>query len=179
MDFYVKKCFNLTMKIELQKNWSEQFICGDETPGYFVGRQKEVDSLKNIILENDSSSILVSSVRGVGKTSFVHKTISEAQKHNKDVVSVFVNIGHTLANGDNDKEDNQKKLLLNSLIRATHFNEIFIKNSELEKIYRQSLGNYKVQEFNEEIKNEEKGFKYSLRVNKKELMSLFFVFLKI
>jgi len=179
MDFYVKKCFNLTMKIELQKNWSEQFICGDETPGYFVGRQKEVDSLKNIILENDSSSILVSSVRGVGKTSFVHKTISEAQKHNKDVVSVFVNIGHTLANGDNDKEDNQKKLLLNSLIRATHFNEIFIKNSELEKIYRQSLGNYKVQEFNEEIKNEEKGFKYSLRVNKKELMSLFFVFLTV
>jgi AAA+ ATPase superfamily predicted ATPase len=88
------------MKIFLKQNWSEQFIYGDKTPSVFVGREQEIKSLKSIIKNNDSNAILISSVRGVGKTSFVHKALDEI----KEVFPVFVNIGHTLSNEDIEKE---------------------------------------------------------------------------
>lgn len=162
------------MKVYLKKNWSEQFIYGDESPGYFVGRKKEIDSLKNIISANDSGSILISSVRGVGKTSFIHKALSEIKDLKKEISPIFVNIGHALSNGDiNDKEKESKKLLLKSLIRAIRFNKKFQNNKELDLIYKKSLGYYKEKESEEEESTEDKKIEASLKLNGKELLSLF------
>lgn len=168
------------MKIYLKKNWSEQFIYEDETPGYFVGRKKEIDSLKNILLENDSGSILISSVRGVGKTSFIHKALSEIIEVNSNVCPIFVNIGHALSNGDiKDKEKESKRLLLKSLIRAIRFNKNFQKDKELNLIYKKSLGCYRQEESEESESVSEKAITTSLRLNYKELISLFLILLVV
>jgi len=131
------------MRIYLKPNWSEQFIYGDDTPGFFVGRKHEIESLKNVITGNDSSAVLISSIRGVGKTSFVHKTLSEIDKVNP----VFVNIGHALANADNRRKRNgeaeNKKLILVSLIRATYFNKEFENDQKLGDLYKRCFGKYR------------------------------------
>lgn len=126
------------MTIYLKSNWSEQFIYGDKTPGFFVGRKQEIKSLKSVISGNNSSAILVSSVRGVGKTSFVHKTLSEI----KNVQPVFVNIGHALANADVKKEED-KKLVLVSLIRAAHFSGEFKDDPKLGDLYKKCFAEYR------------------------------------
>jgi len=162
------------MKIFLKQNWSEQFIYGDKTPGIFIGRKQEIENLKSIIKNNNSSAILISSIRGVGKTSFVHKALSEIQK----VSSVFVNIGHTLSNEDIKK---QKKLILTSLIRAIHFNKEFENDKELKKIYEKSLGIYKKEEkqVNQSKTKKDIGISSGMKLNAKNLIPLFGVFLAV
>lgn len=164
------------MKIYLKRNWSEQFIYGDKSPGFFVGREQEINSLKNIILGNASSAVLIASIRGIGKTSFVHKTLSEIE----NIHPVFVNIGHALANTKGPKDDN-KRLVLVSLIRAIHFNKEFKSDKKLEEIYMRCFGRYK--EESSELKeiNSQKslGIKAELKVNGKiiiELISILMIF---
>lgn len=120
------------MKIFLNKNWSEQFVYSDKTPGIFVGREQEIRNLKNIIINNDSSAILVSSVRGVGKTSFVHKALSEIKDQ---ITPFFVNIGHTLAIKDIEKD---KKKILVSIIRHAYLANP--KDSEIKELYFDCIG---------------------------------------
>lgn len=121
------------MKISLKQNWSEQFIYGDKTPGFFVGREQEIKNLKSIIINNDSSAILVSSVRGVGKTSFVHKALSEIGKDK--ITPFFVNIGHTLAIEDTEKE---KQKILVSIIRHAYWENP--EDTEIKKLYFDCIG---------------------------------------
>ncbi len=162
------------MKIFLKQNWSEQFIYGDKTPGIFVGREQERKSLKSIIINNDSSAILVSSVRGVGKTSFIHKTLSEIQK----VYPIFVNIGHTLSY---DKIENNKKLILKSLIRAIRFNKNFRDDKKLKEIYDKSLGDYssKKEQIDQTKSVKNIGIGAEIKLNIKTAVSVFGVFLSI
>lgn len=54
-------------KIYLKNNWAETFVYGDKTPGVYVGREDELQSLRFTLVNNDSASILISSVRGVEK----------------------------------------------------------------------------------------------------------------
>jgi len=161
------------MKTYLKKNWSEQFIYGDKTPGIFVGREQERKSLQNVINGNTSSAVLVSSVRGAGKTSFVHKTLSEMD----NVRPIFVNIGHALANTDVNNEKEKKKLILVSLIRATHFN--FDKDNTLKKLYRRCFSQYKEENFESTTEEIEKdvGIKGDFKVNRKTMVQLVLVFL--
>ncbi|MCK5211122.1 hypothetical protein KAJ89_00310 [Candidatus Parcubacteria bacterium] len=121
------------MNIYLKDNWSEQFIYGDETPGFFVGRDQERKNLKSVINNNDSSAILISSVRGVGKTSFVHKVLSEIG--NDKITPFFVNIGHTLAIEDIEKE---KQKILVSIIRHAYWENP--KDKEIKELYFDCIG---------------------------------------
>ena len=102
------------MKIYLKNNWFEQFIYGDKTPWVFVWREKERMILKNIIQNSYSSSILVSSVRWVWKTSFVHYTLNEIKE---EISPFFVNLWHSFVQ-EEDKEN--KKALLVAIIRAAY-----------------------------------------------------------
>lgn len=122
------------MQFNVTPNWSEQYIYGDSTPGIFVGRKQERLGLKKLLENTNSSAILVSSIRGVGKTSFVHKALSDTD----NITPIFVNIGHTLAN---KKIQENKKLILKSLIRAVRYSGKFEK-STIENLYQKSLGNY-------------------------------------
>ena len=164
------------MRIFLEKNWSEQFIYGDETPGFFVGRKQEIKSLKSVINNNNSSAILISSVRGVGKTSFVHKALDEIKR----VYPVFVNIGHTFSNEDVG-EKKSKKLILKSLIRAIHFNKSFENDKNLKKIYEKSLGVYRAEEEQKKQTETEKnvGLSADIKLNAKTLIPVLGVFLLV
>lgn len=131
------------MKVQLKDNWSDQF-------GYekaksklvFVGRDREVKSLKYALLNNTSSTILVSSVRGVGKTSFVHRVLSEIRA---DIIPVFVNVGHSLKVSLEVKANASRSFLV-SLIRAAYLAEEFKGDKEIEKLYYQSIGSYHKEE---------------------------------
>jgi len=180
------------MRIYLKQNWSEQFIYGDKTPGVFVGRRQEINWLKSIVLHNDSSAVLVSSIRGVGKTSFIHKVLSEIKEENnknscddilldtkikekkskEKIFPIFVNIGHALANADINKNE-KKKLILIPLIRATYFNNIEFKNDEkLTEIYKKCFGVYKEIESSEQRTNTKKEIEFSVKSNVKDIIRL-------
>jgi len=164
------------MKVYLEPNWSEQFIYGDKTPGFFVGREQEIKGLKNVIKNNDSSAILISSIRGVGKSSFVHRALTDLD----DILPVFINIGHTLSNED-IKKQKQKKLILTSLIRAIHFNSKFEKDKDLKKIYEKSLGVYKKEKkhINQNETRAKMGTNIAFRLGAKNLIPLFGIFLSV
>lgn len=131
------------VKVFLKKNWSESFIFGDTSPGVFIGRKDELESLKFALLNNDSGAILVSAVRGVGKTSFVHKALSEM---GNSVHPIFVNAGHVLSSLKS--EDLPKKELLTSLIRASYF--AFKDDKEIKEIYYKAVGSFKKYKINDE-----------------------------
>ena len=142
-------------KIYLKNNWAETFVYGDKTPGVYVGREDELQSLRFTLVNNDSASILISSVRGVGKTSFVHKALSEAAK---DVHPIFVNAGHVMSCCG--EEGLPKRELLNSLIRSAYF-EFKDQDSEIEDLYYKAIGKFKeyksIQESEEKISEKEVG----------------------
>jgi Cdc6-like AAA superfamily ATPase len=55
-------------------NWSKA-INIDDSDGVFCGREKELQQLQSFLINNNSGSILISGLRGVGKTTFIYKTI--------------------------------------------------------------------------------------------------------
>lgn len=139
--------------IFLKPNWSEQFIYGDDSPGVFVGREDEKRSLKSILRHTDSSSILISSVRGVGKTSFIHKSLHELNVEKKNsVIPVFINIGNVLSKNKEEQKDG----LLSALIEGIYWSNKFSKKEELEEIYQCSIGDF---EFNKGDSNKQEDHK--------------------
>lgn len=138
-------------KIYLKKNWAETFVYGDKTPGVYVGREDELQNLQFTLLNNDSASILISSVRGVGKTSFVHKALSIVKN---DIHPIFVNAGHVMSSCG--QGNLPKRELLNSLIRSAHF-EFKDQDSEIEDLYYKAIGKfreYKITQESEEKTSE-------------------------
>ncbi len=135
-------------KIYLKNNWAETFVYGDKTPGVYVGREDELQNLQFTLVNNDSASILISSVRGVGKTSFVHKALSVVSN---DIHPIFVNAGHVMSSCK--EGDLPKRELLNSLIRSAYF-EFKDKDSEIEDLYYKAIGKFK--EYKSVQKSEEK-----------------------
>ncbi len=142
-------------KIYLKNNWAETFVYGDKTPGVYVGRDNELQNLQFTLVNNDSASILISSVRGVGKTSFVHKALSMVSN---DIHPIFVNAGYVMSSC---KEGGlPKRELLNSLIRSAYF-EFKDQDSEIEDLYYKAIGKFKeyksIQESEEKISEKEVG----------------------
>lgn len=154
------------MKISLKSNWSEQFIYGDDSSGYFAGRREEIDSLKNILQHNNSSSILLSSVRGLGKTSFVHKTVSELKTEaKKQVIPFFLNFSSIQVGSP--KNEGKAKTFIKSLILAVARTKEFKENDEIKKLYEESLGNFTLIERGTEEKEESFGVELQKEFNSK------------
>lgn len=129
------------MKLYLRKKWSDQFGFDEEkSRNVFIGREREISSLKHAIRNNTSSTILVSSVRGVGKTSFVHRAISDIRD---EISPIFVNVGHTLRDKKKDNDSSTGRDFLVSLIRASFLTEKFKNDTEIENLYHQSIGQFK------------------------------------
>jgi len=160
------------MEIYLKNNWSEQFIYNDKTKGFFAGREQEIKNLKSVITNNDSSAILISSVRGVGKTSFVHKALSEIGEDK--ITPFFVNIGHTLAIEDIKK--NKQKILV-SIIRHSYWEDP--DDEEIKKLYFDCIGKSveKHEESNTEEKIKEKSTSLEIKPNVETLFALVGCFL--
>jgi Cdc6-like AAA superfamily ATPase len=153
--------------IYLEPSWAK-FYDYKTNQGSFIGREKEVLHLKNTILNSDSGSILVSGVRGSGKTTFVYKVINELIKESpKNLVPIIINAAHIWAEAPKDQTIDKNityKLLIENLIRRMYAT---IKDEklppELETLYKKVQGNYlkyqetsqqNSQEYIDEIKKE-------------------------
>lgn len=160
--------------IFLKPNWSEQFIYGDASPGFFVGREDEKRSLKSILRHTDSSSILISSVRGVGKTSFIHKSLNELNIEKKNsVIPVFINIGNVLSKSKEEQKDG----LLSALIEGIYWSNKFSKTEELEEIYQCSIGDFEFNKGNSNKQEDQKNTSFEFISKLKDFgPSLFGVF---
>ena len=134
-------------KIYLKNNWAETFVYGDKTPGIYVGRKDELQNLQFTLVNNDSASILISSVRGVGKTSFVHKALDAVKDR---IHPIFVNAGHVMSSLK-DSELPKKGLLI-SLIRSAYFE--FRNDGQIEELYYQAIGKFR--EYKTSQQSEEK-----------------------
>lgn len=163
------------MKIYLKPNWSEQYVYGDKITGYFVGREQEIKSIKSILLNNSSSSILLSSVRGLeNHLLFIRFYLNWA------IISVLcLLILDTPLLMLILMRGKKKKLILASLIRATHFYIKDRRDKTLDEIYNKCIGNYKEEDIESEKTEDIKkyGIGIEIRNNAKHIIPLFGVFL--
>lgn len=147
-------------KIYLKDNWAETFVYGDKTPGFFVGRRDELESLKFALLHNNSGTILISAIRGVGKTSFVHKALSEIEIK---VHPIFVNAGYVINSlKDNDPSTCPRKELLVSLIRSAYFE---FKDKDIERLYHIAIGKFREYKKSEQSREQTSEKKVDLSLN--------------
>ena len=65
---------------------------------HFAGRNKEILRLVNELLRNNSGSIFVTGYRGVGKTSFVYKAISDVHENDKRKILETSSLYKTILN---------------------------------------------------------------------------------
>jgi KaiC/GvpD/RAD55 family RecA-like ATPase len=92
------------MKIVLKRDWdvpigspniiecqAASWACEKQELGHYGGRTDELNKLVNELLRRPKGSILVSGYRGVGKTSFIYKALSELRKKNNDIIIVMLN----------------------------------------------------------------------------------------
>ena len=78
------------MKIVLKDDWDVSLrppLFGRDVVGHFAGREKEISRLVNELQRKKSGSIFVTGHRGVGKTSFVYKAISDVYENDKSNIS--------------------------------------------------------------------------------------------
>ncbi len=115
-----KKLLRLTLK-EGFRNPIEYFQKG----GFFVGRDRELSKLKNIITNRKTATLLLSGARGSGKTSLVRKAATE-HKDSKKIAIVDVPIIGPGNNGPGPEEKasimDRKNVLL-TLVRALYFTD--------------------------------------------------------
>lgn len=148
------------MRVFLNKHWSDQFGFEEEKSSLvFVGRDREVKSLKHVILNNTSSTTLVSSIRGMGKTSFVQRALADIRN---EIIPVFVNVGHTLREDISDEKDDVGRVFLTSLIRASYLSNEFKNDADLLALYHKSIGKYLKQEDSGSANSEERGVGFLL-----------------
>ena len=90
--------------IKINPNWnSSPNYDSDKIGGFYGGRDEDLKQLSNWIVNSSGGSVLVSGVRGVGKTSFVYRAINKAS-------SLELNQRHSYIFGllsDNRKRTNQ------------------------------------------------------------------------
>ncbi len=140
------------MKIKLRKDWDNPIHItkpseGLKLEGRFWGRHKEVQTLTSSILNRTQGSLLVCGHRGVGKTSFVYKAISEAQKVNEQIVPVLLNLAQLEDDinfsSKNDKISSEK--IIQNLIRRLYSaleNNLTLKEdvkNKLDILYKKAL----------------------------------------
>lgn len=166
------------MKIYLKKDWAK-FIDFDNQDSIFVGRDKELQHLKSYVINNDTGSILVSGIRGVGKTSFVYKLIQELMEYykktsNPKLIPILINASQL-----NLKEDSIHDDLIKNLIRRFYAELKDEENiSQLGDLYKKIQGEYyKSEEIfkrDETIEENLKNKKFNISLKKEiDKLSLF------
>ena len=123
IEFQLKQSFRDPVNIEAEET-------------VFKGRKNEIRRLKSLIMFRKSASILISGVRGIGKTAFVHEALRQTRK---ELETTFPIIDITFANivGNKPNETKLRKDILNSLIRGLWLNQISQEKAgtQLEKLY--------------------------------------------
>lgn len=153
------------MEICLKKKWDAQItaplhnteVLVDKS---FIGRIKEIELLKNDILQKEQGSILISGHRGVGKTSFVYKVLQVVkEENNKDIKNktlfIYINAGQLDNNGTGEAGQITTETILKTLIRRLYatakdffykkpesnnaINDAADKQLRLEKLYKKAV----------------------------------------
>ncbi len=166
------------MKIYLKKDWAK-FIDYEAEDDIFVGREKELQNLTAYVINNNTGSILLSGIRGVGKTSFVYKLIQKLNNHyiscsNPKFVPILINVSQL-----NLKDGNLYENIIQSLIRRLYAKLMDKKTSpELENLYKKVQGEYykseETFESEEMVKEKRKKDSFSFSL-KKEIARLSFL----
>ena len=105
------------MKIYLRDDWDVPIHfsqLNDEIIGNFTGRKDELLNLNNEIRRSKTGSILVCGYRGVGKTSFVYKSLNNVK--DKDTIIVLLNASQLEAESGNH-EINPSQIIENLIKR--------------------------------------------------------------
>lgn len=118
------------MKITLADDWDyppNPFPDKKEKQGHFVGRKAEVSLLANDLIRKDSGSILISGMRGVGKTSLVYAALNEVKRLERNggrtLLPVILNasqLQHHLKNEESEKNGSIQKSVIQALIRRLY-----------------------------------------------------------
>jgi len=120
------------LKFKLNKKYRNP-ISVEAKESIFYGRNDEVNRLKNLIQNRDSSTVLVSGVRGVGKTSFVREVLRRI--NNSDNKNKYVVVDISFANFDLSDED-IKTTILKTIIRGLYFSsKNKLESEELDALY--------------------------------------------
>lgn len=78
----LKRHFQRSDRIQLYPDWDSfpTYEFNNEKHSYYAGRHDQVNRLAHWIVDGTGGSVLVSGVRGVGKTAFVYHAINHSQK---------------------------------------------------------------------------------------------------
>ncbi len=109
------------MEITLKSNWDIPIrfpYTKSKIKGLFIGRKKELSFLINELKRRETGSILVCGHRGVGKTSFVYKTLWELKKKDSTIIPILLNAAQLEA--ESVKDNIEAKKILENLIRRLY-----------------------------------------------------------
>lgn len=144
------------MKLTLKPDWdissqppSKEAI---QKMGHFAGRKKELSVLYNELLRREQGAILINGYRGVGKTSFVYKTLQDVfdYYHNKKIIAVLINSSSL------DEKKSEGNILVN-LIRRLYTASLDEQlpndlRQEIEALYKKAVSSeFKYVEASEKI----------------------------
>src|ERR1700720_1152545 len=104
-----------TVRIVLRPDFREPLRSQDG----FVGRDRELAFLINLLQHRDCATLLVSGHRGVGKSALVDEALRRVEKDEKGRVVVRLSLPH-LYPGEVDDRDLRGQIL-RSLARALYF----------------------------------------------------------
>lgn len=140
------------MRIYLKNEWANP-ITLENSKGIYVGRKDNLLSLQKQLM-NRKSSILISGVRGVGKTTLVYKAINDLkdfyQKQKTFIIPITINA--TSLDFHNTTSDNH---LVKQIIKSLYANTTN-KTSKLEDLYKKCFVEYLKTEENSIQKQDEK-----------------------
>lgn len=103
--------------------------------GHYGGRRNELNKFINELLRRPKGSILISGYRGVGKTSFVYKALSELKLKDIDheIIIVMLNAAQLDVGQKNNEGIDPKKIIENLIRRLYSITKDSKLNDELKK----------------------------------------------
>jgi hypothetical protein len=128
------------MQIMYKGNWSKA-INIDDSDGVFCGREKELQQLQSFLINNNSGSILISGLRGVGKTTFIYKTIQNLKIYYSKTKTRFIPIVLSAPQIELDKKILSTSLL-KTIIRRIYADLTSIGNKEIDELYKKANSEY-------------------------------------
>lgn len=129
----ILKCNNMSeiLRFKLNKKYRNP-VSAEAQESIFYGRNDEINRLKNLIQNRDSATVLVSGVRGVGKTSFAREVLRRI--NNSDADNKYVVVDISFANFD-PSDKYIKSTVLKAIIRGLYFSKNMPEVKELNALY--------------------------------------------